>query len=157
MFPEYSKKFESGYRSFFTVWVTIWTIINITQFLFNLVDYSRIAEDPALVGIWLFNSIGSFIGLALGILLLFILNSVPQIVAKNKVLTNVGLITVLGVIYFLFPTFVNVLANSVFDPTQFIKWFPFTIVWLMPSLLILGLHIVYCMNLNKYNEGLSIE
>lgn len=154
MFHEYSKKFESGYRAFFTVWVVLWVTFNIGDFLYKLASYSNITENPAEIGKWLFGSVGAFVGLALGILLLFILNSVPEIIAKNKVLTNVGLILVLGVVYFLFPTFVSVVGNSMFDPRNFIKWFPFTLVWLMPSLLILGLHIAYCVNLNKYNDSL---
>lgn len=157
MFPEYSKKYESGYRSFFTIWVVIWTVFNIGDFLVKLLQYESIAGNSTKVGQWLFNSMGSFIGLALGILLLFILNSVPDVANKKKVITNVGLIMILGVVYFLFPTFVSIFGNSVFEPAQFIKWFPFTIVWLMPSLLIMGLHIVYCLNLNKYNETLSTQ
>ncbi len=112
MFPEYSKKYEAGYRSFFTIWVVIWTVFNIGDFLVKLLQYESISNSTTKVGQWLFNSMGSFIGLTLGILLLFILNSVPDVANKKKVMTNVGLIMVLGVVYFLFPTFVSIFGNS---------------------------------------------
>jgi hypothetical protein len=158
MFEEFSYKYESYFRAFFIVWVLGWSVVNGFRVLFN---YSEFAVNNSVeaglspeLGLWWFNTVGQVIGLAVGIMLIFWMASVPSRVAKRKKISSVGLFAGLAVVYYLFATIVDIFASAFFAPDTFAADLVFKSAWLLPSIIILILHSLYFMNLGKYNEEL---
>jgi hypothetical protein len=157
MFEEFSYKFESNFRSFFIVWVLGWSVVNAFRVVFNYSDYAlqnNTTISPEL-GIWWFNTVGQVIGLAVGIFLIFWMSAIPSRLSKRKKINSIGLFSGLAVVYYLFATMIDVFASAIFKPETFAVDLIFKSAWLLPSVIILILHIFYFMNLGKYNEELE--
>ncbi len=76
-------------------------------------------------------------------------------IRKFKKITNINIVLAMSVTYYLLPTISSIFGLMVFDPNNFINRFPFIVTWLFPSLVLLVLHILYCINLNKFNSNLE--
>jgi hypothetical protein len=152
MFESFSKQYESVYRAILIIWVVVWALINGISFLYQLASYQTIVDDSNAVGLWFFNALGSFVGLFIGIVLIFIATSIANKITKEKKVSNNTLFVSLGTVYFLLPTLSSLFGNAVFAPRDFIRNLPFVVIWFLPSLVLLILHALYFMNINKYNE-----
>jgi hypothetical protein len=157
MFESFNKQFESIFRTILILWVVVWSIFNLFNFVLRLGSFQNIANDGNKVGSWFFDSIGSFVGFILAIFIVFIVSNIPKRIAQVKKVSSTMLLLTLGCIYFLLPTLTALVGKALFDPFNFIKELPFTIVWLLPSITFLILHVLYIVNLNKYNEQFLIH
>lgn len=153
MFPEFSKKYESSFRSILIAWIGIWTFVNIFTYIGQLISFDTYLKSSGLeVGEWFFKATGSFVGLLLGIILLFMLNAVKSYIDSAKQVTTNNIILVISCIYFIIPTLADLFGSAVFSPNQFVSRLPLTVVWLFPSITLLVMSIFYYINLAKYNE-----
>lgn len=154
MFSSFSPKFESSFRIFFIVWVSFWTFLNLLQTIWSYASFSGSNRGAAL-GEWWLNTIGAIVAVALGIILLFYMNSNSESIRKNKKLTGIPFFTGLAIVYYLFLNVVKLISTAVFKPDNFADAFIFGTAWLLPSLIIMVIHILYFVNLSKYNEELA--
>lgn len=159
MFEEFSPKYESGFRTFFIIWVIGWTMFNLWQVGVNYIDYESItAGGDAALAEWWFDTFGKIISVSIGFILLFWMSSVPQRIGKGKKISGIPLFMTLTVVYYLFGTIVNLFTAALFNPEDFVEQFVFGTMWLMPSIIILILHMLYYSNLQKYNTyGLPVD
>ena len=159
MFEEFSYKYESSFRSFFIVWVIGWSVVNGIRALYNYSDFALNTSQSAGIspelGLWWFNTVGQIIGLAVGIILIFWMTSVPSRISKRKKINSIGLFAGLAVLYYLFATVIDIFATAFFDPSVFGTTVIFKTAWLLPSIIILILHVFYFMNLGVYNDELE--
>ena len=151
MFEEFSQKFESGFRVAVTIWISIWLVINSFTYIVRLIAFDTYLQSSGKgAGEWFFNATGSFIGLLLGILILFFLSSMKSSITKNKKTTIQGIFLVSSVVYFIKPTLADLFGTAVFAPDKFISRLPLTVVWLFPSITFLILSVIYYININKW-------
>lgn len=154
MFEEFSKQFESVFRVFFIVWVSGWGLYNIGNLLLG---YSEIADtsDSNELGLFFFSTLGHVVTITCGIFLLFMMSNVPGRIAKAKKATKLGIMTALVVVYYLFVTILDLFSRTIFAPEDFAEDFVKITAWLLPSIVIMVIHILYISNLRKYNETLQ--
>lgn len=158
MFEEFSPRFESAFRTFFILWVVGWAIFNgfgsLAQYAqFSVNSYSN---DSQLLE-WWFRIIVSILAFTLGIVLLFWASNIPNRIKKLKPVSNISLFIGLTVVYYLFPTVSDILISISFntDGASALRLFVFKTAWLFPSIIVLVFHMLYYMNINKYNELLE--
>jgi hypothetical protein len=157
MFEEFSPRFESTFRAFFMLWVIGWAFFNGFDTLRQYAEfgYSGTSDNPSLLLAWFFNLATSILALTLGIVLLFWASNVPNRIKKLKHITNISLFIGLTVVYYLLPTISTILITAIFTPEKGLRTFIFQAGWLLPSVVILVFHMLYYMNINKYNELLE--
>jgi hypothetical protein len=158
MFEEFSPRFESAFRTFLMLWVVGWAIINGFTTLASYAQFSisSYSNDAQLLE-WWFRIIVSIIALTLGIILLFWSSNVPNRIKKLRPITNISLFVGLTIVYYLFPTVSNILVDLSFNTegASALKLFIFQTAWLFPSIIVLVFHMLYYMNIKKYNEMLE--
>lgn len=159
MFEEFSPRFESSFRSFFMIWVIGWAVINGFTALSSYGQFSLSGAgygDDAELLRWWFKIITSILALTLGLVLLFWSSNVPDRIKKLKIITNIPLFVGLTIVYYLFPTLSNIVIDMAFNAggETLLRMFVFQTAWLFPSIILLGFHMVYYVNINKYNETL---
>lgn len=157
MFDEFSPRFESAFRAFFMLWVIGWAFFNGFDALRQYAEfgYSGSTENANLLLEWFFSLATSILALTLGIVLLFWASNVPNRIKKLKPIKNISLFIGLTIVYYLFPTISNILIDMLFNPTAGLSAFIFQAGWLLPSVVILVFHMLYYININKYNELLE--
>jgi hypothetical protein len=157
MFEEFSPRFESSFRAFFMLWVIGWAVFNGFDTLrqYAVFGYSGTTENTNLLLAWFFNLSTSILALTLGIVLLFWASNVPNRIKKLRPITNIPFFTGLTIIYYLFPTISSILVGVLFNTDAKLSTFIFQAGWLLPSVVILVFHLLYYMNINKYNELLE--
>ncbi len=64
--------------------------------------------------------------------------------------------TGLLVVYYLFVTTINLIGIAFFEPEKFGTEFILATACLLPSIIFIVFHIVYFVNLRKYNEELTL-
>lgn len=156
MFEEFSPRFESAFRTVLIVWVVGWAFFNGFDALRQYAEfgYTGTSTDADLLE-WFFRLITSILALTLGIVLLFWSSNVPNRIKKLRPITNVSLFMGLTVVYYLFPTLSKIVIDAAFgDAASFLRTFIFNSAWLFPSIIFLVFHLLYYMNINKYNETL---
>jgi hypothetical protein len=158
MFEEFSPRFESAFRTFLIIWVIGWAAVNGFSALgsytqFSLSNYSG---DAQLLE-WWFKIIVSILAFTLGVVLLFWSSNVPNRIKQLRPITNISLFIGLTIVYYLFPTVANILVDLAFntDSTSALQLFVFQTAWLFPSIIVLVFHMLYYVNINKYNEMLE--
>jgi hypothetical protein len=157
MFEEFSPRFESTFRTIFILWVVGWAFINGFDVLRQYAEfgYSSGGSDAALI-IWFFRLITSVLALTLGIVLLFWSSNVPNRIKKLRPISNIPLFTGLTVLYYLFPTVAKIVIDTAAATNEtFLRTFIFNSAWLFPSIIILVFHLLYYLNIGKYNETLE--
>ena len=154
MLENFSKQFESGFRVFFMVWVSFWGVLNVFGLLSKYASFGGYKSQPGELGYWWMNTFGSVITVAVGVFLLFMMAGIPSIIAKKKKIKNIPMMTVLACVYYLFITTVSIFAEAIFKPDKFTEAFVFLSMWMLPSIILLIVHILYFSNLRKYNEEL---
>jgi len=157
MFEEFSPRFESAFRTFFLLWVVGWAVFNGFDALRQYAEfgYSGTTENTNLLLAWFFNLATSILAFTLGIVLLFWASNVPTRIKKLKPIRNISFFTGITIVYYLFPTISNILTDMLFNDTAGLSSFIFQAGWLLPSVVILVFHLLYYMNINKYNELLE--
>ena len=153
MFENFSKKFESVFRTVFIVWVCFWGFINLLTLLFQYVSFAGNGGDDLIR--WWFSILGQVVTITLGILLLFMMSNIPSRILKRKRITTIPVMIFMTVVYYLFVTCLELVSNAIFSPENFARDFIFTTAWLMPSIVLLVIHLLYYNNLMKYNEELT--
>jgi hypothetical protein len=155
MFDDFSKQFESAFRIFFIIWVSFWGVINIISLLLTYVSFGS-ASDSDLLG-WFINSLGQVITITLGVFLLFIMSNIPARIKKATPIKSIGLITTLAVCYYLVANLFNIAAVLVTNPDDATRNLVFQVAWLLPSIVIMVIHILYTINLSAYNSSLEAK
>lgn len=157
MFDEFSPRFESSFRTIFIFWVVGWAFINGFDILRQYAEFGFAGgnSDADLI-IWFFRLITSILALTLGVVLLFWASNVPNKIKKLKRITNIPLFTGLTVLYYLFPTIAKIVIDTAAATNEtFLRTFIFNAAWLFPSIIILIFHLLYYLNISKYNETLE--
>jgi hypothetical protein len=158
MFEEFSPRFESSFRTFLMLWVIGWAVINGFTALasYGEFSFSGYGNDAELLR-WWFKIITSILALTLGVVLLFWSSNVPNRIKKLRPITNVQLFIGLTIVYYLFPTISNILIDMAFNTGEesLLRIFVFQTAWLFPSIILLVFHMLYYVNINKYNELLE--
>lgn len=158
MFEEFSPRFESAFRTFLMLWVIGWAAVNGFTALGSYAEFSlsNYSGDAQLLE-WWFKIIVSILALTLGIVLLFWSSNVPNRIKKLRPITNISLFIGLTIVYYLFPTVANILIDLAFNTnnTSALQLFVFQTAWLFPSIIVLVFHMLYYVNINKYNEMLE--
>jgi hypothetical protein len=155
MFDKFSAQFESGFRVFFIVWVSFWGFINVGNLLAQYSQFTTIAEKPTQLGFWWLNTMGTVVTVAIGVLLFFMMIGVAGRVRDNVKINNITMMTIMAVFYYLFVTVVQIFAGAIFKPETFSKDFVFLTAWLLPSIILMVIHILYFNNLGVYNRSLK--
>jgi hypothetical protein len=155
MFENFSKAFESGFRVMAIIWITVWSVVNLLTYGINFATYPTLNNNQKAE--WVINSLGSFIGLILGIFLIFLLVNVASTINKSKKVTTLSLITICACTYFILPTFIDIFSKALFNSSQLIDELPKIIMWILPSVTFLVLSVMYTINLSKYNQELSLN
>jgi uncharacterized membrane protein len=155
MFEKFSAQFESGFRIFFIVWVSFWGFINLSGLLTQYAQFASISEKPTQLGYWWLNTMGTVVTVAIGIFLFFMMVSVAGRIRDGLKINNISLMTAMAVFYYLFVTIVQIFAGAIFKPETFSKDFVFLTAWLLPSIIIMVVHILYFNNLGVYNRSLK--
>ncbi len=136
------------------MWVSGWGLINI---LTLLTGYAEIAgsSDSNELGLFFMSTLGQVVTITCGIFLLFMMANIPGRIAKAKKVTKLGIMTALVVVYYLFVTVLELFAKTIFAPETFAQDFVKISAWLLPSIVIMVIHILYISNVRKYNETLQ--
>jgi NADH:ubiquinone oxidoreductase subunit 5 (subunit L)/multisubunit Na+/H+ antiporter MnhA subunit len=158
MFEEFSPRYESAFRTFFILWVVGWAVFNGFDSLAKYAEFSfsSSSSDAELLE-WWFRIIVSILASTLGIVLLFWSSNIPNRIKKLKPITNISLFIGLTIVYYLFPTISDILISISFntDGASALRLFVFQTAWLFPSIIVLVFHMLYYVNINKYNELLE--
>ena len=153
---EFNPKFESVFRTFFLIWVSGWGVVNILTLLFSYVALSNAGNlRGSELGLWWVQALGNVTSIACGIVLLFIMTGVPTRIKQAKRITNIGLMTGLSVVYYLFLTTSDIFAHAIFNPSGFSGEFVRLTAWLLPSIAILVFHQAYFANLRAHNAEVA--
>ncbi len=159
MFENFSTKFESVFRVIFIVWVCLWGGLDVATLLtkYASFDMNTIKMDD--LGRWWLSTFGTLIGVVLGVLLLFLMASIPSRIAEQKPIKTITLMTVLTCFYYLTVTAIKIFTSLIFnsDPTQIIRELAFLSMWIMPSIIMLVIHMFYYTNLGVYNRELAAD
>jgi hypothetical protein len=155
MFESFSKTFESTFRVIFICWVCVWGFFDISKLLFSYASFAGSNPTSNVLGFWWVTTLGQVITLAVGIFLLFLMANIPGRIAKLKKVTGVPLMTTLAVVYYLFVTIAQIFATAIFKSSEFTQEFIFLSAWLFPSIIIMVVHILYFVNIGKYNQTLE--
>ena len=158
MFEEFSPRYESSFRTFLMLWVIGWAVINGFTALASYADFSAYGDfDNTQLLSWWFKIIISILALTLGIVLLFWASNIPNRIKKLKPITNISLFIGLTIVYYLFPTVSNIIIDIAFNTgdLEVLELFVFQTAWLFPSIIVLVFHMLYYVNINKYNELLE--
>ena len=159
MFDTFSTKFESVFRVIFIVWVCLWGGIDASTLLSKYAgfNFDTISNDD--LGRWWLTTFGSLIGIALGVLLLFMMAAVPSRIIEKKPIKTITLMTILTCFYYLTVTAIKIFTSLIFnsDPSRIIRELAFLSMWMMPSIIILVIHMFYYTNLGVYNRELIAE
>ncbi len=153
MFETFSKTFESTFRTIFICWVCLWGFFNMVSLFISYASFSTTASNTS-VASWGLNTLGDILTLTFGIVLFCMMIATAGNIAKNKKVTNIPLMTGLAVLYYLFRTIMQILGEAIYRPETFGKQFIFLVMWLLPSIILMVIHIIYFNNLGKYNEEL---
>ncbi len=154
MLENFSAKFESIFRVFFIVWVCFWGGLDISTLIYNYGSFYKLNTNQ--IGFWWLNTFGNLITVVIGILLLFLMANVPGLIFDRKKIKTITLMTVLTCFYYLFFTLIKVFASAIFNkPEDFIRDFAFQSLWIMPSVIMLIIHMFYYSNLGLFNRELS--
>lgn len=153
MLENFSKKFESVFRVFFLFWVSFWFIINLVDLGITYTGYQNFS-DSQLIG-WLFKIFGQVITIVIGIFLVFLMSGVPKKITNNQPITNISYITALAVCYYLVANILNIGTILILQPDNAFRNIVFQLGWLLPSIIILVLHIFYTLNLSAFNSELN--
>lgn len=158
MFEEFSPRYESAFRTFFILWVVGWAIFNGFGSLARYAEFSvsSYSNDAQLLE-WWFGIIVSILAFTLGIVLLFWASNIPNRIKKLKPINNISLFIGLTILYYLFPTVADIIISIAFnnDGASALSLFVFKTAWLFPSVIVLVFHMIYYVNINKYNELLE--
>lgn len=154
MFEQYSKTFESVFRIIFIIWVSLWGTIDLANLVINYISFGKYQKVSEL-GYWLSGVFGLVVGLSTGITLLFLMVNIPSLVSRKKKITTIPLMLVLIFFYYLFVTLTKILASAIFRPENFTRSLVFLVAWLLPSIVIMIIHIFYIQNLRRYNQLLG--
>lgn len=158
MFEEFSPRFESAFRTFFILWVVGWAIVNGFGSLAQYAEFSvsSYSNDSQLLE-WWFRIIVSILAFTLGVVLLFWASNIPNRIKKLKPIANISIFIGLTIVYYLFPTVSDILISISFntDGASALRLFVFKTAWLFPSIIVLVFHMLYYVNINKYNELLE--
>jgi len=158
MFEEFSPRFESAFRTFLIIWVIGWAAVNGFSALGSYAQFSvsEYSDDARLLE-WWFKIIVSILAFTLGVVLLFWSSNVPNRIKKLRPINNISLFIGLTIVYYLFPTVANILVDLAFntDNSSALRLFVFQTAWLFPSIIVLVFHMLYYININKYNEMLE--
>jgi|LakMenEpi03Aug12_release.lakeMendotaPanAssembly.Ray.scaffolds.fasta_scaffold26453_6 hypothetical protein len=156
MFENFSKTYEGVFRVIFIIWVSLWGFINLINLIVKYASFSSIYDNGgSQLGLWWVDTIGHVLTITFGISLFSFMLTIPGKIKKNKPVTNVSLMVALVIFYYLFITVMNIVANLLFDPGGFAKYFAFSTAWLLPSIVLMVFHILYFVNVNRYNVELE--
>jgi hypothetical protein len=156
MFESFSKSFETTFRIFFICWVSFWAFVNILSLITSYTMFSsNPANLPGGLGAWWINTMSQIVTLSLGAFLLFLMINVAYRISKNKKILNIGLMTTVTVFYYLTITIIQIVSEALFRPETLLTTLVFMSTWIMPSIIILIVHILYFSNLRKYNSELE--
>lgn len=154
MLENFSAKFESIFRVFFIVWVCLWGGLDVSTLIYNYGSFYKLNTNQ--IGFWWLNTFGNLITVVIGILLLFLMGSVPGRIFDRKKIKTITLMTVLTCFYYLFFTLIKIFASAIFkDADVFIREFAFQSLWIMPSVIMLIIHMFYYSNLGLFNREIS--
>ena len=158
MFPEFNKSFQNIYQSVAITWISFWMVINIFNYGANLIQFETMRNSKFFnMGQWFFQSFGAFIGLLLGLVIIFLLVSINGSINKRKAVTSNGILLAIGVIYFLLPTLTDAFGMALFNPSEFTYRVPQLFIWLLPSMTFAVFHILNFINTNKYQSEYEIN
>jgi hypothetical protein len=159
MFDNYSPKFESVFRIIFTIWASFWSVVNVFTLLgqYAIFFFNSGTTPDTELAFWWMNTVGNVISIAAGIILMIIMNHIPGRTSKNKPVGNIVLMTILAVVYYLMVTFIQIFSNAIFKPETFVRTFIFLSAWLLPSIILMIIHILYFSNLAKYNQEIEAK
>ncbi len=155
MFETFSKSFESTFRIIFICWVCFWGFFDISQLLFSYASFAGSKPASNVLGFWWINTLGQVIAVALGIFLLFLMSNIPSRIAAMKKVTNIPLMITMAVAYYLTKTIAQIFATAIFKASDFASEFVFLSAWLLPSIIFMVVHILYFVNVGKYNQTLE--
>ena len=158
MFEEFSPRYESAFRTFLILWVVGWAVFNGFDSLAKYAEFSfSSSSGDAQLLEWWFRIIVSILAFTLGIVLLFWASNIPNRIKKLKPIANISLFIGLTIVYYLFPTLSDILISISFntDGASALRLFVFKTAWLFPSIIVLVFHMLYYVNINKYNELLE--
>jgi len=158
MFDTFSKQFESAFRGVFITWVSFWGVVNLSTLLFQYAGFysgSSASPSDSQLGEWWLNSMGTIVSITAGVFLFFMMINAGGKVLKSKQIRGIATMTVLAVFYYLFITLIQIISKAFFTPNTFARDFVFLSVWLMPSIILLVVHMLYFTNLRRYNEELT--
>ena len=155
MFETFSKSFESTFRIIFICWVCFWGFFDVSQLLFSYASFAGSKPSPNILGFWWVNTLGMVIAVALGIFLLFLMANIPGRIVALKKVSGVPLMITMAVAYYLTKTIAQIFATAIFKAPDFASEFVFLSAWLFPSIILMVVHILYFVNVSKYNQSLE--
>lgn len=155
MLESYSKFFESVFRTIFLVWFCFWGCLDIFNLLLKYADFAQAKQQAGGLLYWFIEVFALIVSLSAGLTLFFFTINIPAAVVQRKRIGSIPLMTILVVFYYLLITLIKILASAVFKPDSFVEDVVFLIAWLLPSLVMLVVHLFYMHNLRLYNHSLS--
>jgi hypothetical protein len=157
MFETFSKKFESVFRVIFIVWVCFWGVINFADLLYQYASFNNSAKQTtAELGQWWLMTFGNLVTVTLGVILLFLMSAVPRLIETHKTIKTITLMTILTCFYYLTFTMIKIFISIIYkSPEQAFRDLIGLSMWLMPSIILLIIHMFYYSNLRVYNQELA--
>ena len=155
MFETFSKTFESTFRIIFICWVCFWGFFDLSQLIFSYASFAGSKPSSNVLGFWWVNTLGQVIAVSLGVFLLFMMINIPGRIAALKKVSNISLMIAMVVAYYLTKTIAQIFATAIFKAPDFASEFIFLSAWLFPSLILMVVHILYFVNVGKYNLTLE--
>ena len=118
-------------------------------------NYANVPTKGGELGYWWFETMATVVTLSAGIFLFFMMINIANSIIKLKKVKGIGLMIALAVFYYLFVTITQLFAGAVFKPATFLQDFVKGTAWLFPSVILMVVHILYFVNISKYNELLD--
>ena len=156
MFETFSNKFESIFRVIFIIWVCFWGGIDFIDLLYKYASFDNLTLSSDVLGQWWLTTFGNLVAVTLGVLLLFLMGAVPSMIENRKPIKTITLMTVLSCFYYLLLTMVKIFVSIVFKSNaEAYRDLIGLSMWLMPSIILLIIHMFYYSNLRVYNRELA--
>lgn len=158
MFENFNKSFDSGFRAIFVTWFIFWGLSDLFRLIYQYGSfYSNTSATTNELLTWWLSTFGNIIALTIGLFLFFMMLNSGNRISEKKIVKGINTMQILAVCYYLFYTIFKILIEfytSKQDPTRMLI---FSSAWILPSIVLLIVHLAYLQNLDTYNKELEIS
>ena len=157
MFENFNKSFDGGFRAIFVVWFLFWGLSDLFRLIYQYGSFyaNTNASTNDLLTWWL-STFGNIIALTIGLFLFFMMLNSGNNISEKKIVKGINTMQILAICYYLFYTIFKILIEMYSNKQELIRMLIFSSAWILPSIVLLIIHLMYLQNLDTYNKELEM-